>query len=194
MATIGILALQGAFREHRVMLERLGHKVREIRKPSDLSGIEGLILPGGESTTMAKLLEDFGLADPIREQIDGGLPVMGTCAGLILLSKDVENQPVATLKRMSVKVRRNAYGRQLGSFTICEAIPAISDAPIPLVFIRAPFIAEAAPHVEVLHRVDGHIVAAREGNMLGLSFHPELTENTSVHEYFIEIICKIKEY
>lgn len=188
MATIGILALQGAFAEHKSMIQQLGHTVVEIRHVDDLKPIHGLILPGGESTTISKLLMDFELFEPIKIKIEQGLPVLGTCAGLILLAKDVENDSLSTLGVMDIQVKRNAYGRQVGSFMVEEMIKEISPNLIPLVFIRAPYISAAADHVQILHRVNNHIVAVREKNMLGISFHPELTKDTAIHEYFIQMI------
>ncbi len=170
------------------MLLGLGHHVVEIRKPCDLENIQGLILPGGESTTMSKLLLDFHLLEPIKEKIIKGLPVLGTCAGLILLAKEVENDPITTLGVMNITVKRNAYGRQLDSFVVEQIIPEISNLPLPLVFIRAPYIDGVASTVEILCTINDQIVAVREGNILGMSFHPELTTNTSIHDYFISII------
>lgn len=184
---IGILALQGSVQEHRQTLESVGSvEVLEVKTPSALALADGLILPGGESTTIAKLLCGFGLSDPLRERILKGMPVWGTCAGMILLAKEIVGKP-AHLNVMDVTVRRNAYGRQIDSFSCVQSIPAFSREPIPLVFIRAPWIERAGEGVEVLCRVGGKIVAARQENMLATSFHPELTDNLCVHRYFAEM-------
>lgn len=186
--TIGILALQGAIHEHKRIIQQLGHQVIEVRKATDLDNIHGLILPGGESTTMSKLLVDFGLLTPIKKKIKQNLPILGTCAGLILLAKEIEGFTMPTLGVLDITVRRNAYGRQLGSFMVKEIIPAISKKPIPMTFIRAPFITKTADHVEVLHHIDGHIIAVRHQHIMGLSFHPELSNDTTIHEYFLNSI------
>lgn len=184
---IGILALQGSVQEHRKALESVGSvEVLEVKTPSALALADGLILPGGESTTIAKLLCGFGLSDPLRERILKGMPVWGTCAGMILLAKEIVGEP-AHLNVMDVTVRRNAYGRQIDSFSCVQSISAFSREPIPLVFIRAPWIERAGEGVEVLCRVGGKIVAARQENMLATSFHPELTDNLCVHRYFAEM-------
>jgi len=183
---IAILALQGAFIEHAAVLDRLGVEHFEIRQKKDLElPFDGLILPGGESTVMRKLLHDLELFQPLAEHIRNGLPVFGTCAGLILLAKKVEggNPCFGT---MDISVKRNAYGRQLGSFYTeaeCKGIGSI-----PMTFIRAPYISAVASDTEVLATVDGNIVAARQKNQLVTAFHPELSPNLSVHQYFLDII------
>ena len=175
--TIAILALQGAFAEHQQMLEKLGVESFLIRNLNDWSNHkDGLIIPGGESTAMMKIIRDEGLFEPIREAIKKGIPVFGTCAGLIML--DGEH-----LDTMDIKVKRNAYGRQLGSFHTTANFKGIGD--VPMTFIRAPYIEEAGGNVEILSEVDGHIVAARQGNQLVTAFHPELDDNTRIHEYFL---------
>lgn len=178
---VAVLALQGAFIEHEQMLRRLGCEVFEVRKLSDwLQPKDALVIPGGESTTMMHLLKAENLFDPIREAILSGLPVMGTCAGLILLSHD-------RLGTMDIEVRRNAYGRQLGSFvTRGEVLGVASD--FEMVFIRAPYITHASDAVTVLARVDGKIVAARQGKQFVCAFHPELTSDTRWHEAFLKTI------
>ena len=187
---IGVLAIQGAFREHMDVLQRLHVQGRLIKKVSDLDGIDGLILPGGESTAMAKQMKENGLFEALQSKIIQGCPVMGTCAGLILLSKEITNQPVSTLGVMDIRVKRNAYGRQLDSFSTLAPIKYISNEPLELVFIRAPYIEEVGKGVEVLCEVDDHIVVARQNNMLALAFHPELTGIDAVHVYFIEQMIK----
>jgi 5'-phosphate synthase pdxT subunit len=182
---VGVLALQGAFREHREILERLGHAVTEVRLPAHLDGLAALILPGGESTTIGKLIERFDLAAPLRAFAAGGRPVWGTCAGMILLARDCgQTQPLLGL--MDVRVRRNAFGRQLDSFEGALPIPALGEPPFPIVCIRAPLIEAVGPDVAVLARLpDGAIIAARQGNLLATAFHPELTGDPRLHEYFL---------
>lgn len=190
---IAILALQGAFLEHEVILRKLGVDCFEVRQKQDwLQEKDALIIPGGESTTQGKLLDELGLLLPIREEIENGLPVFGTCAGLILLSRDVEgNSETAPapprLGTMQITTARNAYGRQLGSFRVESTFVGI-EGKIPMTFIRAPYIKEATEAVEVLAKVDDRIVAARQGNQLVTAFHPELDVDTHVHEYFLNMI------
>ena len=186
MHTIGILALQGAFLEHGQMLEGLGVEHFEIRQLDDLNRpMDGLILPGGESTAMGKLMDCLDMLQPLRERIAGGLPVFGTCAGMILLAKDLGDEPRRFLQTMDIRVLRNAYGRQLGSFFTRGTFAGMED--VPMTFIRAPYIEHVtAPDVEVLATVDGHIVAARQRNMLATSFHPELNDDPRIHRWFLE--------
>ena len=184
MLKIGVLALQGAFAEHEAMLGRLGVEHFQIRQKEDLCvPMEGLIIPGGESSAIGKLMDSLDMMSELRERIGAGLPVFGTCAGMILLAKDVENDSRRFLQLMDICVKRNAYGRQLGSFFTEDEF---AGKRIPMTFIRAPYIERAGDGVEVLSAVGGHIVAARERNMLVTSFHPELGEDTTVHSYFIE--------
>lgn len=191
MLKIGVLALQGAFLEHEQMLDRLGVAHFQIRQLSDLScPMDGLIIPGGESTAIGKLLNSLDMMSPLREKVKEGLPVFGTCAGMILLANEIENDPKRYLQVMDICVKRNAYGRQLGSFFTHDLF---AGQEIPMTFIRAPYINKAGAQVEILSTVDGHIVAAREKNMLVCSFHPELTDDTTVHAYFIEKIVKKEE-
>ena len=190
---IAVLALQGAFLEHEMILRRLGVDCFEVRQKQDwLQEKDALIIPGGESTTQGKLLDELGLLLPIREEIENGLPVFGTCAGLILLSRDVEgNSETAPapprLGTMQITTARNAYGRQLGSFRVESTFAGI-EGQIPMTFIRAPYIKDATEAVEVLAKVDDRIVAARQGNQLVTAFHPELDADTHVHEYFLNMI------
>lgn len=189
---IGVLAVQGAFAEHESVLRRLGADVLELRRREDIVGhsLDGLILPGGESTVMGKLLRELEMFAPLREEIEHGLPVFGTCAGMILLAKRVVNDEVRGFGCMDIAVRRNAYGRQLGSFATRAPFAGIP-GEIPMVFIRAPYMEAAlSPQVEVLARVDGHMVAARQGHRLAVSFHPELTDDDRVHRYFLENLVK----
>lgn len=185
---IGILALQGAFVEHEEIVRKLGATVIEIRQLSDLEeDIDGVILPGGESTAQGKLLKELGLLQVLKEKIKSGLPVMGVCAGLILLAEKLSNDTKQHLGTLPIKVKRNAYGRQLGSFSSQSIVKDIGT--VPMTFIRAPYIEEVAPNVEVLAKVDKKIVGVRFQNQIGLSFHPELTNSFKVHHYFIEL-CK----
>lgn len=185
---IAVLALQGAFIEHERMLARLGVESFEIRQLSDWQQTkDALIIPGGESTTQLKLLKDLKLLAPIREAIAGGLPVFGTCAGLILLAKDVDGENFDRLSTMDISVRRNAYGRQLDSFFTTAPMKGVGD-DIPMTFIRAPYINKVGPGVDILAETGGHIVAARQGKQLVTAFHPELNEDTRVHEYFLKLI------
>lgn len=186
---IGVLALQGAFIEHEKMLSKLGVSSFEIRKKSDLDkGFDGLIIPGGESTVQGKLLHDLELFSPIREMICNGLPVFGTCAGLLLLAKTIQNDDRTHLATMDITAVRNAYGRQLGSFYTEEAFAG--GEKIPMTFIRAPYIESVQENTEVLACTDGHIVAARQGNQLVTAFHPELLSDLTVHQYFLDMITE----
>lgn len=184
---IGVLALQGDFIEHEQMLNRLGVEVVEVRLPRDLDGLDGIIMPGGESTTFAKLAVRFDLVEPLRQFAQQGKAVWGTCAGLIFLAKDIgRDQP--TLGLMDIKVKRNAFGRQVDSFTTDLNLPVINDGPFPGVFIRAPIIENIGTDVQTLCQLeDGTIVAARQANLLATSFHPELTQDTRVHAYFLSM-------
>lgn len=187
---IGVLALQGAFIEHIKILESLGVKAVEVRQAEQLRDLDGLIIPGGESTTFGKLAEAFGLIEPLRKFCQTGKPVWGTCAGMIFLAKDVgRKQPVIGL--MDVQVKRNAFGRQVDSFEIDLNIPVLGKSPFHAIFIRAPLIESVGKNVEVLAKLDdGTIVAARQGNLLATSFHPELTNDTRFHRYVIEQLGK----
>ncbi|MDY2936939.1 MAG: pyridoxal 5'-phosphate synthase glutaminase subunit PdxT [Fusicatenibacter sp.] len=184
--TVAVLAVQGAFIEHEQVLEKLGVSCFEIRQKRDLEKpFDGLILPGGESTVMRKLLTDLELLEPLQEKIRAGLPVFGTCAGLILLAKEVEGG-LSCFGTMGIRAKRNAYGRQLGSFCTTAEFAGIGE--IPMNFIRAPYIESVLGNAEILSKVDGLIVAAREGNQLVTAFHPEVTEDTRVHQYFLDMI------
>ena len=190
MVTVAILALQGAFIEHEHVLDRLGVDRFEIRQRSDLERpFDALIIPGGESTVIGKLLKDLGILSPLRDRIEKGLPVFGTCAGLIVLSKNVIGG-VPSLATMDITVKRNAYGRQLGSFYTEDGFDGIGK--IPMTFIRAPYIDSVGKDVEVLSEVDGRIVAARQGKQLVTAVHPELTEDLSVHRYFLEEVAGLR--
>ncbi len=186
---IGVLAVQGAFAEHRQILERLGVESFEIRQLRDLEqDFDGLILPGGESTVQGKLLHDLGLFEPLRKRIENGLPTFGTCAGLILLAEKLSNDGHTYFATTPVTVERNAYGRQLGSFYAEENFESIGK--IPMTFIRAPLIQRAGQDVQILATVQNQIVAVRYKNQLAISFHPELNSDLRVHQYFVEEIVK----
>jgi 5'-phosphate synthase pdxT subunit len=176
---IGVLALQGNFAEHRAMLEGLDAEVVEVRLPRDLDGLDGLVIPGGESTTIGKLLVDYGLVDPLRARIRAGLPVLGTCAGAILLARE--------LGGIDMQVQRNAFGRQLQSFETDLIVSGLGDKPIRAIFIRAPLIESVGLGAEVLARLDdGTIVAARQGNVITTAFHPELTDDDRFHRMWLQ--------
>lgn len=197
--TIGALALQGDFREHLTAMERLGARTRAVRLPRDLEGLDGLIIPGGESTVMGKLMVAYDLDQPLRDLIARGLPVWGTCAGLILLARETDNaltgQPL--LAAMDIRVVRNAFGAQRESFETAISVPALGAEPYHAVFIRGPVVESAGPGVEVLARIErglpsetnqtGDIVAVRQGALLGTAFHPEVTGDLRFHAYFLDI-------
>lgn len=186
---IAVLALQGAFLEHEQMLARLGVDTFEVRQLADWNKPkDALVIPGGESTTQSKLLRELGLLQPVREFILAGGPVFGTCAGMIMLAKEIEGGDFERISTMDIHVCRNAYGRQLGSFHTQACMKGVGD--VPMTFIRAPYIQSVGKGVDVLSEVDGHIVAARQGNQLAISFHPELCDDLRVHEYFVEKIVR----
>jgi 5'-phosphate synthase pdxT subunit len=179
---IGVLALQGAFREHLDTLDAIGvHGVR-VREPADLAGVSGLILPGGESTTMRQLIDRWGLHDPILDLADRGVPIYGTCAGMIVLATEIVGGEPPILSLLDVTVQRNAFGRQLDSFEAELDVPVLGSTPVHAVFIRAPIIDRTGPDVDVLSRLDdGRIVAVRQRNVLATAFHPELAGETRFH-------------
>ncbi|UBV43595.1 pyridoxal 5'-phosphate synthase glutaminase subunit PdxT [Deinococcus taeanensis] len=187
---IGVLALQGAFREHRRHLESLGAQVAEVRLPADLEGLHGLVLPGGESTTMARLMTEYDLWAPIRALHDRGGQLWGTCAGAILLSREVQGAPPQfgrqdSLGLLDVTVQRNAFGRQIDSFTTELPVTGL-DAPLPAVFIRAPAFVRVGVGVEVLSEFEGRAVTVRHNRVLATAFHPELTDDNRLHELFVQ--------
>jgi 5'-phosphate synthase pdxT subunit len=178
---VGVLAMQGGFEAHERMLRALGAFTREVRVPADLRGIDGLVIPGGESTTMTLGVEREGLADPLRELIASGTPVLGSCAGLIMLDRE-------HLGAMDIRAERNAFGRQVRSFEADVELAGLEGPPMCGIFIRAPWIAERGPGVEVLGEIDGHPVAAREGNILAVSFHSELGGDGRLHRLFLDLV------
>jgi 5'-phosphate synthase pdxT subunit len=176
---VGVLALQGDFEAHARVLRNVGAEVREVRVPADLDGLDGLVIPGGESTTMTLGIEREGLAEPLRELARSGTPVLGTCAGMIMLDR-------AHLGVMDVECRRNAWGRQVFSFEADLEIPGVEGPPVRAVFIRAPWVEAAGEGVEILAEVDGHPVAVRQGHLLTIAFHPEIAGETRLHELFLQ--------
>ncbi|WP_018363378.1 pyridoxal 5'-phosphate synthase glutaminase subunit PdxT [Streptococcus caballi] len=192
MISIGILALQGAFAEHAQKLNRLGVDPFYIRQLSDLDNeYHGLILPGGESTVQGKLLKDLHLFNPLKSKIEAGLPVLGTCAGLILLAEKLVEDETVHFGTLPVTVQRNAYGRQLGSFERQAHMAHLGE--VPMTFIRAPYVSAIGKGVDILAQVDGRVVAVQYQNQLGLAFHPELTDSDVVHDYFIELCHQYKD-
>jgi 5'-phosphate synthase pdxT subunit len=186
---IGVLALQGDFREHIAVLRSLGADARPVRRASELSEVDGLVIPGGESTVMDKLARAFGLAEPLKNAIHSGLPVYGTCAGLIMIADRVIDAIAGqqSLGGLDISVRRNAFGSQLDSFETDLDIPVLGEPPVHAVFIRAPIVESAGAGVRVLSALpDGRIVAVEQGSLLGTSFHPEMTGDTRFHEYFLD--------
>jgi 5'-phosphate synthase pdxT subunit len=180
-AVVGVLALQGDFEAHSKILGRLGAVPREVRVPADLEGLDALIIPGGESTVMTLGIEREGLGDPLRELARAGTPVLGTCAGMIMLDRD-------HLGVLDIVARRNAFGRQLHSFEADLEIAGVDGAPVRAIFIRAPWVAETGAGVEVLAEVEGHPVAVRQGNVIAVSFHPELTGEIRLHELLLSAV------
>jgi pyridoxal 5'-phosphate synthase pdxT subunit len=183
----GVLAYQGDVREHLRALAAVGADPREVRTLTDLDGIAGLVVPGGESTVIGKLAARFGLLEPLRERARAGLPVFGTCAGMIFLAREVEGPPQDLLGVLDVRVRRNAFGRQVASFEAEFDVKGVDGGPVSAAFIRAPWVAEAGPEVEVLAEVDGKVVAVRQGNLLATSFHPELSGELRLHRWFVDL-------
>lgn len=197
--TVGVLALQGAFREHCLVLQRCGAGCREVRRRRELEGLDALIIPGGESTTIGKLMISYRLLEAVKALGSEGLPIFGTCAGLVMLAREVCEKSQPLLSLMDIKVRRNAFGRQVKSFEAPLQIPAldgiageasgsVDNKTFPGIFIRAPWIESAANSVEVLCSHDGHGVAARQGNLLATAFHPELTNDNRLHLLFLEMV------
>jgi 5'-phosphate synthase pdxT subunit len=176
---VGVLAIQGDFEAHAGVLARLGAEPRIVRTPSDLEGLDALVIPGGESTTMTLGIEREGLAEPLRELVSSGVPTLGTCAGMIMLDRD-------RLGLLDVSARRNAFGRQVQSFEADIEIDGLDGGPLRAVFIRAPWVEEWGEDVEVLAEIEGHPVAVRQGNMLAVAFHPELTEDDRIHAWLVD--------
>jgi pyridoxal 5'-phosphate synthase pdxT subunit len=186
---IGVLASQGAFIEHIAILEKLDTEAVPVRLPGELEGLDGLIIPGGESTTISKLMAAYNLMEKVGALARKDLPLFGTCAGMIMMAKHIIGNGSPSLELMDISVRRNAFGRQVDSFETEIHIPVLGKAPFPAVFIRAPIIEKCEKGVEIIARLDdGKVVAAREGKMIVAAFHPELTDDTRFHQYFLDIV------
>lgn len=191
MVSIGVLALQGDFSEHVVALKKIGAEAREVRTPEDLAQVDALIIPGGESTVISRLMDRWGLRGPITERASQGMPAWGTCAGLILMAGRITDNSIRSLDLMDIDVQRNAYGRQTDSFETDLHIPILGNDPMHAVFIRAPIIRRMAPAVQVLAKLgDGTPVAIRQGNLIGSTFHPELTPDTRFHAYLVALAAE----
>lgn len=186
---VGVLSLQGDVDEHALALERAGARALAVKTPAQLEAVDALVIPGGESTTVVRLLERFGLNEPIRIRTRAGMPLWGTCMGFILAAHDVADSDQATLGLIDVTIRRNAFGRQIESAEIPLSIPVLGSEPFPAIFIRAPWVERVGPGVEVLAQREGHPVMVRAGNVLGTSFHPELTSDPRVHRYFLSLLA-----
>ena len=186
---IGVLSFQGGVSEHLKQIKQLGANGIEVKTEADLNNIDAIILPGGESTTMGKLLNITGMMEPLRDKIKAGLPTWGTCAGMILLAKEIENDDRRHIALMDITVKRNAFGSRIDSFTTKKVIKEVSPKELELVFIRAPYITEIKDNVKVFCTVDNNIVGVKQENMIATSFHPELTDDTTFLKYFLEKVC-----
>jgi 5'-phosphate synthase pdxT subunit len=186
---IGVLALQGAFAEHIKVLTDLNIEAVPIRLPSDLDGIRALIIPGGESTTISKLLSDYSLKEPLINLVQQGLPVLGTCAGMILLAKKIAGSEVEPLGVMDIEIERNAFGRQIDSFEADLPMPALGDKTFRGIFIRAPIVQKVEPGVEILCQINNRAVVVKQGKKLACAFHPELTDDLRFHRYFLNLVA-----
>ncbi|MDE2483147.1 MAG: pyridoxal 5'-phosphate synthase glutaminase subunit PdxT [bacterium] len=191
---VGVLALQGDVVEHVAALERAGAQAIAVKTPADLERVAALVIPGGESTTVVRLLDRFGLVEPIKARVRAGMPLWGTCMGMIVAAHDVAGMEQPTLDLIDITVRRNAFGRQNDSAEIPMVIPALGSQPFPAIFIRAPWIERVGPSVELLAERDGHGVMVRSGNVLGTSFHPELTSDPRVHAYFLTMVAEAAKH
>lgn len=187
---VGVLAYQGDVREHLAALEAAGAVPVEVRTLEELDTVDGLVVPGGESTVIGKLASRYGLLEPLRERARAGLPVLGTCAGLIFLAREVEGPPQDLLGVLDVRVRRNAFGRQVASFEAEVDVKGVDGGPVAGAFIRAPWVADAGPEVEVLAEVEGKVVAVRQGNLLATAFHPELSGEVRLHQWLVGLIAE----
>ena len=187
---VGVLAFQGDVREHLAALAAVGADPVEVRSLADLDSVDGLVVPGGESTVIGKLAARYGLLAPLRARVADGLPVLGTCAGMIFLAREVEGPSQDLLGVLDVRVRRNAFGRQVASFEAEVDVKGVDGGPVSGAFIRAPWVAEAAPEVEVLAEVDGKVVAVRQGNLLATAFHPELTGEVRLHRWLVDLVAE----
>jgi pyridoxal 5'-phosphate synthase pdxT subunit len=191
-ATIGVLALQGDVREHVAAVEECGAQAVKVRTVDELNAVDGLIIPGGESSTVGMLLERYGVMEPLRERIESGMPVFGTCTGLILMAREIEGSGQPRIGCMDVAVQRNAYGRQVDSFETTVKAPEVGEEPLRAVFIRAPKISRTGPGVEVLAETEAGPVLVRQNHLLAASFHPELTGDRRVHQLFINMVQDVR--
>jgi pyridoxal 5'-phosphate synthase pdxT subunit len=189
-ARVGVLAYQGDVREHLAALAAIGAEPVEVRTLAELETVDALVLPGGESTVIGKLAARYGLLGPLRDRIASGLPTLGTCAGMILLAREVEGPPQELLGVLDARVRRNAFGRQVASFEAEVDVKGVDGGPVSGAFIRAPWVADAGPEVEVLAEVDGKVVAVRQGNLLATAFHPELTGEVRLHRWLVDLVAE----
>lgn len=190
---VGVLALQGDFAAHIAMLQKCGAQAREVRTVQQLHEVEGLIIPGGESTTIIKLMQRYGLDEAIRQRVAQGMPLFGTCAGLIVMATDIEGYPhQPRLGVLNVSVARNAFGRQVDSFEVDLPVSRLGDPPVRAVFIRAPYITRTGEGVETLAQLDGKVVLVQQDNLLAGAFHPELTEDQRLHRYFLQMVASYK--
>jgi 5'-phosphate synthase pdxT subunit len=187
---IGVLAYQGDVREHLAALAAVGADPVEVRTLAELEAVDGLVVPGGESTVIGKLATRYGLLTPLRERVSAGLPVFGTCAGMIFLAREVEGPPQDLLGVLDVRVRRNAFGRQVASFEAEVEVKGVDGGPVSGAFIRAPLVAEVGPEVEVLAEVDGKVVAVRQGSLLATAFHPELAGEVRLHRWLVDLVAE----
>jgi pyridoxal 5'-phosphate synthase pdxT subunit len=187
---VGVLAYQGDVREHLAALEAAGAVPVEVRTLEELDTVDGLVVPGGESTVIGKLASRYGLLEPLRERARAGLPVLGTCAGMIFLAREVEGPPQDLLGVLDVRVRRNAFGRQVASFEAEVDVKGVDGGPVAGAFIRAPWVADAGPEVEVLAELEGKVVAVRQGNLLATAFHPELSGEVRLHQWLVGLIAE----
>ena len=187
---VGVLAYQGDVREHLAALEAVGAAPVEVRKVEELDAVDGLVVPGGESTVIGKLARRYGLLEPLRERAVAGLPLLGTCAGMIFLAREVEGPPQDLLGVLDVRVRRNAFGRQVASFEAEVDVKGVDGGPVAGAFIRAPWVADAGPEVDVLAEVEGKVVAVRQGNLLATAFHPELSGEVRLHRWLVDLIAE----
>jgi pyridoxal 5'-phosphate synthase pdxT subunit len=187
---VGVLAYQGDVREHLAALEAAGAVPVEVLRVDELDAVDGLVVPGGESTVIGKLAARYGLLEPLRERAAAGLPVFGTCAGMIFLAREVEGPPQDLLGVLDVRVRRNAFGRQVASFEAEVDVKGVDGGPVAGAFIRAPWVADAGPEVEVLAEVEGKVVAVRQGNLLATAFHPELSGEVRLHRWLVDLIAE----
>lgn len=186
---IGVLSLQGAFAEHMSVIKRIGARAQPVRLPDQLDGLDGLVIPGGESTTMLTLMKSFGLVRRLRENAQAGLPIMGTCAGMICMAREISGHDTETLALMDIAVERNSFGRQKDSFEADVSIPVLGEKPFPAVFIRAPSVSRVGTGADVFAELpDGVAVGCRQANLLAVAFHPELTGDLRLHNYFLSMV------